>query len=144
MGIFDFLKTTKSQYKGFSDDGRQLGADATKLRGELNHAKHDYEMALARLEYEKRKLELENSISELKADAEEFIEDYPEESEGSEDKILAAVLGSLINKNQPAPTISAPTAAAPTPGDPTDQELRTLWQKLPQPYKDQAMGEIKK
>ena len=150
MGLFDFLKPGKSQFRGFTDEGRQIGADTTKLRGELNHAKHDYEMALAKLEFEKRKLELENSIAELQEDAAEFEDDYPDaQGEDSADTMLIKLLAPMLLKNQqggippPQAAPAQPSEGLP-PGEPTDQELRDLWQKLPDQYKAQAKEAMKK
>jgi len=146
MGFFDLFKRKPDQFRGFTDETRYLGTEATRLRGELNKSKHEYQMMLEKLEFEKRKLELENSIAELKDEAAEFEEDYPDTEEGeSADAMLIKLLAPMLLKNQITPPAPAaqPSEGLP-PGEPTDQELRDLWQKLPDQYKAQAKEAMKK
>jgi len=148
MGFLDIFKRRDPRLNyDLQPKDKALGGDSTRLKWELNRQKHDYEMALEKLEYEKRRLQLENDISNLQSEAEEMSEDYPDEENSAEDKILGAFLAQIMAKNQTqtaAPQAAADPEVPLPPGEPTDADLRVLWRKLPQNVKDQAQEMMKK
>ena len=130
-------------------DDQQAGADATKAKAELRKLRYDLERSKIMLEAEREELRLRTDIEEYRQRYEDLQDsrddgsDDPDESGGSlaDQAMLALVTGILGPKAAPGATIPAQvTQSQPLPdGEPTDQQLRMIWQKLPDNYKEQAL-----
>lgn len=156
MGIFDIFKTKKPRDPRLNHDldpeEQQSGAETTASKGELNRLRIRLQMEKAKLEAERDSLELKKQIIQARQDLEDLEDDSfddEDQDSGSNNSLEAALIGllggALAPKQAPQSTItqSADTTATPD-GEPTNEELRTLWQKLPQAYKDQASAMMKK
>lgn len=146
IGLFDIFKRKDPRCNhDMNDEDRENSANTRKLKLELKRAQHDHDLALENLRFEQKRLELQQSIQELRDDIEDYNGDYDEPGEQStEDKLLTTLLTSILAKNQPGATITAaPEDLTPADGEPSDQELRRLWKKLPANYQAQAKELIK-
>lgn len=152
IGILSIFKRKDPRINhDLNDDDRDGSANTRRLKAELRAAQHEHDMALEQLRFEQKRLQLQQSIQELRDDIEDYNSDYDDPVEGgsTEDKLLSTLLTSILAKSQgQASTPAAALEITPTENtpenDPTDQELRDLWKKLPANVQIKAREMIKK
>lgn len=147
-GLFDIFKRRDPRQNHDPTPDEQLsGGETMATKGEYNRLKIQLAKQKLQLEHERDMLQIRAQIEEAHQDLEDLqAEDEPEEGGSTDQALLTLVSSFLAKKNgeiapqgQPAATIEA------TPeGEPTNEELRQLWHKLPDNYKSQALGMIKK
>jgi hypothetical protein len=120
-----------------------MGNMVIRSNAEVKKAKNDLEIAKIKLEAERDRLQIQSEIEEYKQkleDLQDYDDDEPEEGGDSTDKMLMALIAGALGQKQPQGAPISPQAPiTPTPdGEPSDQELREIWRKLPQQYKDQV------
>ena len=132
MGIFDFIKGSKSAKHEIQDEERELGGETTAIKTSLKKARAELEIARIRLEAERDQIRLRAEIEEAKQDLADLMDNGEEEesSGGSmEDTLMAALLARVMGgQQQPAPAIAPP---APAPVDLEEAQFREIWDKIP-------------
>jgi hypothetical protein len=150
MWPFSIFKRRDPRQNHVTDqDDSDSGAATMATKGELNRMKLQLQMEKAKLEHARDVLRIQADIKEAQLDLQDLDEeDSPEGSgEGSADAELVKLLaGFVASKNAgSSPQVQPTTSIEATPeGEPTNEELRDLWHKLPDNYKTQALGMIKK
>ncbi len=134
MGIFDFLRTKRTQHE-LTQEERNAGGETKSIKSQLAQARAELEIARLRLEAERDRIRLQAEIEEARQDLEDLTSGGEEEggSGGSpEDVILTTFLSTLMAKQQgTAPQITAPVIPpAPQKIDLEDQQISEVWKSL--------------
>lgn len=128
------------------------GGETMITKGELNRLKINLQKEKLKLEHARDMAQLQAELLEAQQDLEDLqAENEPEpEKDDSLDKMMMGLLMGVMAPKGSAqiPAVSndytAPASVNTPTGEPSNEELRTLWHKIPKNYQDQALKQLKK
>jgi hypothetical protein len=128
---------------------RESKASLQKLKYQIEENKLRYQAEIDEMRAQRDLIRVQQQLEDLQGDMEEVETD----SGSVEDQMMTMLLGKFLGGQQPINTHVthmdppgdpiAPQEAT-TDGQPTDQDLRELWNKLPQNVKNQALTQMGK
>jgi len=145
-----FKRRDPRQNHDFSHDDQQAGAEVNKAKASLKRKELELQEKKIELEAERDQIKLEAEIEKYNRMLDDLRGDDEEEEEpanNSPDNALNNLVSLFIAQKMglSAPQGQPTTSIQATPeGEPTNDQLRELWRKLPDNYKQQALGMISK